>query len=37
MMLGSTIAGIAFGFADVGAVHCMAEAWAAAMILAWCG
>ena len=26
MMLGSTIAGIAFGFADVGAVHCMAEA-----------
>jgi alcohol dehydrogenase len=26
MMLGSTIAGIAFGYADVGAVHCMAEA-----------
>lgn len=26
MMLGSTIAGIAFGFADVAAVHCMAEA-----------
>ena len=26
MMLGSTIAGIAFGYADVAAVHCMAEA-----------
>lgn len=26
MMLGSNIAGIAFGYADVGAVHCMAEA-----------
>lgn len=26
MMLGSTIAGIAFGYSDVGAVHCMAEA-----------
>lgn len=26
MMLGSSIAGIAFGYADVGAVHCMAEA-----------
>lgn len=26
MMLGSTIAGIAFGYADVGSVHCMAEA-----------
>jgi alcohol dehydrogenase len=26
MMLGSTIAGIAFGYADVGGVHCMAEA-----------
>ena len=26
MMLGSTIAGIAFGYSDVAAVHCMAEA-----------
>ena len=26
MMLGSTIAGIAFGYADVGGAHCMAEA-----------
>ena len=26
MMLGSTIAGIAFGYSDVGSVHCMAEA-----------
>lgn len=26
MMLGSTIAGIAFGYADVASVHCMAEA-----------
>ena len=26
MMLGSCIAGIAFGYADVAAVHCMAEA-----------
>jgi len=26
MMLASTIAGIAFGYSDVGAVHCMAEA-----------
>jgi len=26
MMLGSTIAGISFGYADVAAVHCMAEA-----------
>ena len=26
MMLGSNTAGIAFGFADVAAVHCMAEA-----------
>ncbi|WP_326975516.1 iron-containing alcohol dehydrogenase [Caproicibacter sp. BJN0012] len=26
MMLGSTIAGIAFGYSDVGAVHCIAEA-----------
>lgn len=26
MMLGSTLAGIAFGYADVAAVHCMAEA-----------
>jgi alcohol dehydrogenase len=26
MMLGSSIAGIAFGYADVAAVHCMAEA-----------
>ena len=26
MMLGSTIAGIAFGYADVGAVHCIGEA-----------
>ena len=26
MMLGSNIAGIAFGYSDVAAVHCMAEA-----------